>query len=567
VFNIPASFFGGFALADVTVDGDPVKVSMEKQSAEISLLEPLLPGKGGLVVLHFRQDLPPSDGRFGTAAGVVALGDWYPMLAVYDGAWVRTPYHDIGDPFYTDVADYDVFLATSSPVTVVATGEAISHSGRYWHFRARQARDFALAASARYSLVFKDFDGVAVTVAHLPEHAAAASQALEVAGESLRWYNTQVGKYPFASLAIAETVAQNYVHTAQEHSGLIFLRSDTVEGAGYYLDILSAHETAHQWFFGVVGSDQLREPWLDEGLANAMALDFFRQRDGDAYKSMWDGWGNYTVTGYLNRSILDFQQGTTYFDEVYRRGATFLRELQSLMGQADYWQALQAYYAGNRFAVATPAGFLQTMRAASATDPMPLYRRTFDYAFLSEPDPQVTVTLPSEVVSGLPLSVTLETTGTGIRFRARVDGQPVEVRQARIAVPGSLLSPGEHVLDLEAFGQGVSYARQTVRFVAVQAVATPTPLPIATPAPTPRPVLIVAAAAQPLAVTARDAVWRFLASLALALLIALVTVQWSGLRSAVKLLLLGGDEEKPPDPEAADQEPPVHESPLSGTGG
>jgi hypothetical protein len=359
VFNIPASFFGGFSLADVTVDGDPVKVGMEKQSAEISLLRSLLPGEGVLVVLHFRQDLPPSDGRFGMADGVVALGDWYPMVAVYDGGWVRTPYHDIGDPFFTNVADYDVFLATSAPVTVVATGEAISHSGKYWHFRARQARDFALAASARYVLVNKEFDGVSVTVAHLPEHAAEASQSLKVAGESLRWYNAQVGKYPYASLAIAETVAQNYVHTAQEHTGMIFLRSDTVEGGGYYLDILSAHEVAHQWFFGVVGSDQLRDPWLDEGLANAMSLDFFRQSDSAAYKSMWDGWGNYTVTGYLNRSILDFQQGAMYFDEVYRRGATFLRDLQDMMGPADYWQALRDYYAANRFGLATPAGFLQ----------------------------------------------------------------------------------------------------------------------------------------------------------------------------------------------------------------
>lgn len=579
VFNIPASFFGGFSLADVTVDGDPVKVSMEKQSAEITLLQPLVPGKGILVVLHFRQDLPAGDGRYGAAAGVVALGDWYPMLAVYDGAWVRTPYHDIGDPFYSDVADYDVFLATSSPVSVVATGETISYSGRYWHFRARQVRDFALAASARYALISKNFDGVAVTVAHLPEHSVAATQTLEVIGESLRWYNAQVGKYPFASLAVAETVAQNYIHTAQEHSGLIFLRSDTVEGNGYYLDILAAHETAHQWFFGVVGNDQLREPWLDEGLANALSLDFWRQRDGDAYKSMWDGWGNYTVTGYLNRSIFDFQSGATYFGDIYRRGATFLRDLQNLMGPADYWQGLRTYYAGNRFAVATPAGFLQTMRATSATDPMPLYRKTFDYAFLNAPDPQVTVGLASQVVSGQPLSITLgalNTTGA-IRFVARLDGQPVEVRQARISVAGNLLPVGEHVLDLEAFGQGVSYSRQTVRFAAVQPAATPTPLPVPTSAPTatkapaptatPTPVPIAAAPAQPPAVTARDAVWNVLAWLALALSGALVTAHWSAVRSAAEHVLFGGNEEMASDSEAAELESPEQGSPRADDSG
>lgn len=526
VFNVPASFFGGFALADVTVDGDAVRPILDKQSLELPLARALAPGQKTLVVLHYRQDLPPGDGRYGVAAGVVTLGDWYPMLAVYDQGWQRTPYSDIGDPFYTDVADYDVFLATSSPVTVVASGETISHDGKYWHFRARNARDFALAASARYSLLHRQANGVEVTFAYLPEHALGAAQSLAIMCDSLAWYGQAIGKYPFAVLSAAETVAQRPVHTAQEHSGLIFLRSDTVEGGGYYLDVLTAHEVAHQWFFGVVGNDQLYDPWLDEALVNSLALDFFRQRDGVEYQDMWDGWANYTLPGALNHSIYEFQKGTVYFDEVYRRGATFMRDLQAFMGAEAYWGALRQYYADHRFGRATPQDFLLTMRAASGADPMTLYRRIFDYAFLSAPDPHLTVTVPADVVAGQPLTVAVQVDGTGTRLRAALDDQPVAVANGSLRVGGAALGVGEHTLVVEALGPEVGYTRRRLTISAVQPAPTPAPQPAveATPITVTPPAPAVPPAPRP--VTEREAVWGFLAWLALALLTALAAASW-----------------------------------------
>ena len=283
---MPASHFGGFALSGATVDGAAVRPVMEKQSLEIALPGALPPGGRATVVLQFRLQVPPGDGRYGAGLGVIALGDWYPILAVYRDGWQRVAYSDIGDPYFSEVADYDVYVAASSPALVAASGYAVSHDARNWHFRAQRARDFAMALSRGYAFMSRDVGGTIVTVAYLPEHTAGATRVLEIASDSLQWFSSLVGRYPFANLTIAETVAERPAHTAQEHSGLIFLRSDMVEMNGLLLEMLTAHEVAHQWFFGVVGSDQVREPWLDEGLVNAMALDFFRQRSAEDYKGL-----------------------------------------------------------------------------------------------------------------------------------------------------------------------------------------------------------------------------------------------------------------------------------------
>lgn len=490
VFNVPAAYFGGFSISDATINGVPVRGLIEKQSIEFPLPRELAPGATATIVLHFRLDIPPGDGRYGAAMGVIALADWYPVLAVYRDGWQRVPYSDIGDPFYAEAADYDVFLATSSPVVIVASGDHISQIGRSWHFTARSARDFALAASARYQLLQGSVGGVSVTVATLPEHAASASRMLSVTVEAMARYAEQVGPYPYRTFRIAETVAQHNVHTAQEHSGLILLRSDIVEGNGLLLEMLTAHEIAHQWFFGVVGSDQTREPWLDEGLVNGMALDYFRQKDFETYKALWEGWGDYTTPGYLNRGIYGFKSGSVYFDEVYRRGATFVRDLQDFIGPAAYRQGLQNYYAANRFAVADSADFLLRMRLASSRDPMPLFQRAFDYPYLWRPDPVISLTVPSPIVAGQNATIAVHSDNPAARLAASIDTVTVTIgSDGTVKVPAAL-EIGEHTLTVLALGPQVGYARKDVVFAVAPPEPTPTPAPtpVATrPAPTPVP--------------------------------------------------------------------------------
>jgi len=529
VFNIPAAYFGGFSLSDASVDGEPVYPTLVKQSLEMPLPRPLVPGAQARIVLHFRLNLPPGDGRFGYSGGVAALGNWYPVLAVYDQGWQRYPYSDIGDPYFTEVADYDVFLATSSPATAIATGETVSVRSKAWHFRARQVRDFALAVSPRYRTLSQETQGVTITVAYLPDHAAAAARVLEIASASLNWYSAQVGPYPYRTLSIAETVAQEQHHTAQEHATLIFLRSDALETGGLYLDILTAHEAAHQWFFGVVGNDQILQPWLDEALVNALSLDFFRWRDPEAYKSLWETWGNYQGTMPLNRTIYDFQRGTAYFDAVYRRGATFLRQLQELMGQDAYWQALRGYYAAHRFGIAQPQDFLRAMRAASPTDPMPLYRHTFDYAFLQLPDPVIAMTVPGQVVAGIPWRVPLQVQGA-THISASWDGRVLPVDGQALLLEPDLLTVGEHTLYLEAFGQGIGYARQRSRVTVVPPpTPTPSPSPTATPEakPQPTPMPTLAGVNDQ---TGYRAVWTLLLWIAIAALLGVASAGWRKVR-------------------------------------
>jgi hypothetical protein len=281
-----------------------------------------------------------------------------------------------------------------------------------------------------------------------------------------------------------------------------------------------------------VGSDQISEPWLDESVVNALALDFFRQRDAAAYKSMWSGWGGYVEDAYLNRSINEFHTGTAYFDSVYRRGATFLRALQDLMGPGPYWKGLREYYASHLFGIAEAQDFLGTMREASAVDPWPLYRATFDYPFLKVPDPQITVTLPAQVYAGSGLRVPVQVQGPPARITATLDGQPVDVSGSTVVLESSRLTLGEHDLGVTALGVGIGLARKQARFsVVTPPPATATPLPVATATPVPVPTATPTVEARPSptptakAVVAQPlgpgTVWNLLAVLAGAALVGL----------------------------------------------
>jgi len=289
-----------------------------------------------------------------------------------------------------------------------------------------------------------------------------------------------------------------------------------VEYNGLLLEMLTAHEVAHQWFFGVVGSDQVRDPWLDEGMVNAVALDYFRQRSGKDYQELWDGWGNYTVPGYLNRSIYEFRNGTTYFDEVYRRGATFALDLETMVKPEVFYRTLREYYAENQFGIATAGELLARMRAASSTDPLSLYQRTFDYPFLSAPNPTITLSLPSGIMAGSVISVPVAASDPGSRLRASLDGAAVPVVAGASRVIVVRPSPGDHTLLVEAFGPGVGFASRAGTFSAATPAPTATPVPTAALRPTAAPQAPLPLPLPPTAlVRDREAAWLLIAVLGL----------------------------------------------------
>ncbi|MEW6230692.1 MAG: M1 family metallopeptidase [Chloroflexota bacterium] len=393
VFNVTPAYYQAFRLQRISIEGKDIPYKLQGVVLEATLPEPLQTEAQVTVEMAFTLVVPPHQGRFGVGNGIIALGNWYPVLAVFNGDWDRHQYVEIGDAFYTEVVDYRVTLWSSEPVTVAHSGTQVSHDGNQWVFLAEKVRDFALAISKHYQSASQQVDGTIVTSYFLPEHRAGGELALRAAAESLRWFGSTLGRYPYPSLGVAEIYAPTWIGSGQEYPNLVFVASGPYAnpgGMGDYLSYLVAHEIGHQWFYGLVGNDQVNDPWLDEALTTHTTLAFFKQDYPTAFPSLWssrvnDGYEKYHLEKGdrpVNTSIYDYDDELYYFAMVYRRGALFLEELRDSLGDEAYFRLLRDYVNDFSYDIATPQSFFAQAQRQSEVDLRPLFTRYFTYPWL-----------------------------------------------------------------------------------------------------------------------------------------------------------------------------------------
>jgi hypothetical protein len=373
LLNVPANHLAdAFALSSLTVDGKQVAYALEGTSLQVALPEGLPPDQVTTLDMTFSV-APPymrvgsifGGGSVGYSENAFNAGHWYPVLAPYhvDKGWLATPWHPVGDPYVTDVGAYVVDIRTSPDVTVVGPGAMASWSDDgQWQFTVPTARTFAFAASHRYESAMETAFGVTITSYYYPEHQVTGQLVLANATASLRLFSDLYGPYPYPDLRIAETDFSG----GQEFSGFMLFGSgthtdylDTGGGPRTILFTLIPHETAHQWWYGVVGNDQAREPWLDEAFAKYSEQLFYERLYPEHADWRW-AWMGMTdrQPALLEATIYDYSSTLAYKDRAYLTGALFLAQLRSVLGDDTFFAFLQAHYRQGRNRIVTTDEFL-----------------------------------------------------------------------------------------------------------------------------------------------------------------------------------------------------------------
>jgi aminopeptidase N len=191
-----------------------------------------------------------------------------------------------------------------------------------------------------------------------------AELVAETAAFSLRSFQRRFGPYPYARLTF---VAAPFASFGLEFPGIVLLASrvyDLADSEGglphrILLESTVAHETAHQWFYGLVGNDPQEEPWLDEALAQYAAWLYYRDRYGEgpadgffsSFNERWSRVGQEPIPiGLPVRAYSPMQYGAI----VYGRAPLFLRALSDRMGEAAFDHLLAEYL--RRWAWRTASG-------------------------------------------------------------------------------------------------------------------------------------------------------------------------------------------------------------------
>ncbi len=368
VFRLFPNLTGGSAtVSNVTTNGQPVMPALEQQDSvlRVPLAQPLAPGEAVVIGMDFAITVP-TDGSsnyavFAYLDDVLTLAHAYPMVAVYDDqGWNTEIAPPIGDVVYADSSYYLVRLAAPADLVVAPTGvilgDEVQDGQRVINIAAGPARDFYLAASRRYDVVSQTVDGITFNSYSRPELAVGAAVVMESAQRAVARFEELIGPYPYTELDLVET---GTAAAGVEYPGLVAIAGRLYHGdRSSLLEPVTVHEAAHQWFYNVVGNDQVDEPWLDESLAQYLTLRYYGDiygRQGylgfrDSLLDRWDRVDREEIPVGLPVAAYD---GTTYGAIVYGRGALFFEALQEKMGEQAFDEFLRDYYRTSQWGVAT----------------------------------------------------------------------------------------------------------------------------------------------------------------------------------------------------------------------
>jgi hypothetical protein len=385
VFNVPAAHTRGvFDLDRVEVEAEDVAYTLDQTTLTVKLPRDLKPDEVITLTLKYTVRVPElnepqsfGDANLAYTDDAMSIGYWYPMLAPYrSGAgWYATDWQSIGDPFVSEVADYTAVITTTPDVTVVAGGD-LSRTGYVWRYDLPRARTFGMIASNDYRALSVPFGGVTYTVYTLPRHASLASIALKTTIQAALLYTSLYGPYPYQSLRVAEFSGP----WSMEFSGFVVLGAsefDDYDGTlRNRLIRIAAHEVSHQWWYGVVGNDQIREPWLDEGLARFNELRYYEAYAPQDVDWWWDNAiGTNRPTAAVNSPVNAFNTHSAYLSSVYNQGARFFDALRTRLGVDRFKAFLRDLYQRGSFRLITTQDFLKVLQEDARIDVRSVVRR------------------------------------------------------------------------------------------------------------------------------------------------------------------------------------------------
>jgi len=361
-------------------DGGVVDLVQDTEGRwRLHLFDPLLPNHEVELHLTFTLVLPNANGPLGWNARQTNFIDWYPFIPPYiPFDWIEYEPGAVGEYQVYESADFSVQLdILNAPGTLIVAAAGSPLEGGL-DFSLQNARRFVWSLSSQYSRLESRQNGVSVSIYFLEDQRDAAEAALEVAKQALEIYSDLFGPYPYQSLSIVEATFPD----GMESDGLFFLDQFYFQTYSYdrrnYLTALTAHEIAHNWWFGLVGNDQAREPWLDEALATYSELLYYEKAFPDLVAWWWEfRIDRFEPSGWVDSTIYEHKEFSPYVHAVYMRGAQFLGEVREAIGDEAFFVFLREYADLGAGRIVSAEEFLGKLTTASTFNLTPIIDKYF----------------------------------------------------------------------------------------------------------------------------------------------------------------------------------------------
>lgn len=358
----------------------PIYEGDDNDIIKIELVDSLEPSTSADVYIEYSFTIPNISHRFGYVDNNINLANFYPIACVYDeNGWNKNPYHPNGDPFYSDMANYIVNFSCDKNLVCAFSGNAeqvIDQNTAYYSIDNKCVREFAVMLSADFKTLNKIDNGINYTYYYLND--STPDKALQCAIDSINTFSELYYPYPYSNYSIVQS---SFVYGGMEYP-MLSLISDKIDNYDDYLNVI-VHESAHQWWYNLVGNNQYTNPWLDEALTEFSTLLFYdynndynlshqqllqgMQENYNLFVSVYsDVFGSIDTS--LTRDISQYPTSPEYTYCVYVKGTLMLDSLYQLVGKKNFIKSVQLYAQNYAYKIATPNTFIGCFEKISKTN-------------------------------------------------------------------------------------------------------------------------------------------------------------------------------------------------------
>ncbi len=368
-------------------DGNPD----DKTVFQVKLPQPIAPGADVVFKIKFKATFPEVIARTGYKRTFLLAGQWFPKVGVWwHGQWNCHQFHAMTE-FFADFGTYDVKVTLPKDYIIGATGvqTADTDNGngtKTVAFHAEDVHDFAWTADPNFKVVESQFDGsvgpVRIRLLTYDSHKSQWNPYITCVQQSMKKFDDWYGPYPYAQLTVVDPP-----HGAGEAGGMeypTFITGDSgyfIPKGFHLIDLVTEHEFGHQYWYGMVATNEFENGWLDEGInsytevkvldsfygKNASAINLLGGQLGDRGAQRLQYFGNPDMDP-LSRFSYQTESVGSYGAVTYGKTACMLLTLEAIVGEQTMQRAMHTYFMKYRFTHPTQEDFMNTVSQVSGQD-------------------------------------------------------------------------------------------------------------------------------------------------------------------------------------------------------
>jgi hypothetical protein len=412
---------------DFKTDDQSLKIEYDKNNPDICkvfLTQALAPGQKTTITTPFKVKIPSASfSRLGHDNQAYYITQWYPKPAVYDASgWNQMPYLDQGE-FYSEYGSFDVSITLPKNYVLAATGDRFDNEAeekfllekskateekiklldsalfkidmsfpksdaefKTVRFKQNNVHDFAWFTDKRYNVLRGEMvlphtkTSVNTWAFFTDANLDLWRNAIEYISDATYYYSLWNGDYAYNNVtAVDGTIAAG---GGMEYPNITIIGETST---AFELDMLITHEVGHNWFYGMLGSNERKNAWMDEGINSFNELRYIRTKYPNAtlatilgrdstfgllhvnkYKQAHSYYWLYAMSAKQgeDQACASFSEAFSemnYGAIVYSKTALLFNYLMDYMGENDFDIAMQFYFNQCKFKHPKPADLRKTL--------------------------------------------------------------------------------------------------------------------------------------------------------------------------------------------------------------